>query len=106
MALSFIGGMVDRSLFADVTIVLLFGIFGYVLQKGKFPVACLILGMILGPLMEDNFHRALIISQNDLSIFVASPISVTIWAVTFLAFVWVATPVSEWIRNARTTRAL
>lgn len=63
----------DRSLFADVTIVLLFGIVGYVLQKGNFPVACLVLGMILGPLMEDNFHRALIISQNDLSIFVASP---------------------------------
>ncbi len=85
---------------------LLFGIVGYVLQKGNFPVACLVLGMILGPLMEDNFHRALIISQNDLSIFVASPISITIWAVTLLAFAWGVLPVSELARNSRTRRGL
>ena len=81
MALSFIGGIVDRSLFADVIIVLLFGIVGYVLQKGGFPIACLILGMILGPLVEENFYRALIISQNDFTVFVSSPISITLWIV-------------------------
>ena len=88
LALSFIGGIVDRSMFADVVIVLLFGILGYVLQKGGFPIACLILGMILGPLVEENFYRALIIGQNDYSIFFSSPISITLWIVMALAFLW------------------
>lgn len=101
MALSFIGGIVDRNMFADVTVVLLFGVIGYVLQRGHFPIACLILGMILGPLMEDNFYRALIISQNDMSVFVESPISRSIWIVTALAFAWSSLPVSNWLRKAR-----
>jgi putative tricarboxylic transport membrane protein len=101
MALSFIGGIVDRSMLADVAIVLLFGVTGYILQKGKFPVACLILGMILGPLMEDNFYRALIISQNEMSIFFESPISIAIWAVTLLAFAWGLLPISRWLGKGR-----
>jgi len=101
MALSFIGGNVDRNVFADVFIVLLFGILGYVLHKGDFPIACLILGMILGPLVEENFYRALIISQNDFTIFFSSPISITLWIVTGMAFLWGVFPVSDWVQNLR-----
>ena len=101
IALSFIGGNVDRNMFADVFIVLLFGILGYVLQKGDYPIACLILGMILGPLVEENFYRALIISQNDFTIFVSSPISITLWIVTGIAFLWGFLPVSDWITKVK-----
>ena len=101
MALSFIGGIVDRSLFADVIIVLLFGIVGYVLQKSGFPIACLILGMILGPLVEENFYRALIISQNDFTVFVSSPISITLWIVMAIALLWGFLPVSDWVTKLR-----
>jgi len=104
MALSFIGGSIDRNMFADVFVVLLFGILGYVLQKGGFPIACLILGMILGPLVEENFYRALIISQNDFKIFVSSPISITLWIVTGLAFLWGVLPVSDWMEKLRMKR--
>lgn len=101
MALSFIGGIVDRSMFADIIIVLLFGILGYVLHKGAFPIACLILGMILGPLVEENFYRAMIISQNDFRIFVSSPISITLWLVMAVAFLWGFVPVTDWFRKLK-----
>ena len=105
MALSFIGGIVDRGLLADVGVVLAFGVIGYVLQRGRFPIACLILGMILGPLMEDNLYRALIISQNDLHIFFDSPISIAIWVVTALALAWSTLPLSRWLGRARASGA-
>ena len=101
MALSFIGGMVDRSLFTDVIVVLSFGVLGYVLEKGRYPMACLILGMILGPLVEQNYYRALIISQNNFKVFVASPISIVLWVVTILAFIWGVFPVSDWISKLK-----
>ncbi len=101
MALSFIGGIVDRGMLADVGVVLVFGVLGYALQRGGFPIACLILGMILGPLMEDNLNRALIISQNDLSIFFASPISIAIWMVTAVALAGSSLPFSRWLGRAR-----
>ena len=49
------------------------GVAGYYLQKNGYPLACLILGLILGNLAEDNFCRAMRISRNSLSIFFTGP---------------------------------
>lgn len=99
MALSFIGGIVDRSMFEDVIVVLIFGVLGYVLEKGRYPMACLILGMILGPLVENNFYRALVINQTIWNVFVSSPISIVLWIITLAAFIWGVFPVSDWIKK-------
>ncbi len=64
----------DSSLF-NVAEVLVFGIFGAVLLALDFPVATILLGYVLGPLIEENFRRALILSHGDLGIFLARPIS-------------------------------
>lgn len=59
---------IRRSVF-DISIALIFGILGYFLQKLKFGVVPVLLGLILGPIAEANLRRALIISRGNLTIF-------------------------------------
>lgn len=51
------------------------GVFGYIMIKFGFPVAPMVLGIILGPIMEPNFRRALISSKMDFSTFFVRPLS-------------------------------
>jgi TctA family transporter len=69
-----------NSLFA-VGEVLAFGLFGAVLLALDFPVATILLGYVLGPLIEENFRRALILSHGDLAIFVEHPLSAAFLAI-------------------------
>jgi putative tricarboxylic transport membrane protein len=75
----------------DVLIMYLVGIVGFFMRRYDVPVAPMILGVILGPLIEDQFRTALQVSQGDLSIFVTRPISLVILLVAaaalFLPFV-------------------
>ncbi len=54
---------------------LVFGVAGAVLLQLDFPVAPILLGFVLGPLVEENFRRALLLSRGRLSVFVERPIS-------------------------------
>ncbi|QIG97676.1 tripartite tricarboxylate transporter permease [Bradyrhizobium sp. 6(2017)] len=63
-----------NSLFA-VAEVLAFGLLGAVLLALDFPIATILLGYVLGPLIEENFRRALILSHGDLAIFIEHRIS-------------------------------
>jgi putative tricarboxylic transport membrane protein len=64
----------DNSLF-QVLEVLFFGIAGAVLMVLRFPVAPILLGFVLGPMVEENFRRAMTLSQGNLAVFVQRPIS-------------------------------
>lgn len=66
----------NNSLF-EVAEVLVFGVAGAALVALRFPVAPILLGYVLGPLVEVNFRRALLLSDGDFGIFVSSPISVS-----------------------------
>ncbi|MDR2333806.1 tripartite tricarboxylate transporter permease [Diaphorobacter ruginosibacter] len=71
--------------------VLVFGIVGALLMVLDFSVAPIMLGFVLGPMMEENFRRALLLSRGDMAIFVQRPISATfvgISAVLLLAVTW------------------
>ncbi len=57
--------------------VLVFGIVGAVLMTLEFSVAPILLGFVLGPMVEENFRRALLLSRGDMSVFVTRPISAT-----------------------------
>jgi len=59
----------------DVWTMLLFGVLGYVLRQYKFPVAPLVLGIVLGDLMEKSFRRGLVLSDGDLLPFISRPIA-------------------------------
>jgi putative tricarboxylic transport membrane protein len=60
----------------DILIMLLFGVIGYPLRKMKFPDAPLILGLILGPMLDENLRRGLILNDGSLVPFFTRPISV------------------------------
>jgi putative tricarboxylic transport membrane protein len=64
----------NNSLF-EVNEVLFFGIVGAIFMALDFPVAPILLGYVLGPLVEENFRRALLLSRGDLMVFFKRPIS-------------------------------
>jgi putative tricarboxylic transport membrane protein len=68
---------VNNSLF-DVWVMGLFGLLGYLMRKLNFPAAALILGMVLGDALERALRQSLMMSQGDLSILIARPISGTL----------------------------
>lgn len=74
---------------ADVLILLAFGFIGWGMKRLRFDIAPLLLGFVLGPLMEENFRRALVISGGRLETFVERPISGSIMAVITMIFAWV-----------------
>jgi putative tricarboxylic transport membrane protein len=89
MALFFIAVGVystNNSLF-DIGEVAVFGVAGAFFIAGKFPVAPILLGFVLGPMVEENFRRALTISHGDLSVFIERPISATFLGLCVLLLV-------------------
>lgn len=64
---------VNNSMF-DVYVAIIFGIIGYFMIVLKYPAAPLLLGFILGPLIETHFSRAMLIGRGDYMVFVESPI--------------------------------
>jgi putative tricarboxylic transport membrane protein len=68
---------VQNSLF-DIWQMAAFGILGYVFGKLKLELAPLLLGFVLGPMMEENLRRALLISRGDFGVFITRPISATL----------------------------
>ena len=61
--------------FLDITLVFLAGLLGLLFKQGKYPAAPLVLGIVLGPLVDTNFRRALKASGGDVSIFFTRPVS-------------------------------
>jgi putative tricarboxylic transport membrane protein len=72
---------VSNSLF-DIWLVLLFGLFGYFFIKIGVEPAPLVLGFVLGPMLEEHFRRAMLISSGDVSVFVQRPISAVLLAIS------------------------
>ena len=88
---------VSSNLF-DLWVMVVFGIVGYVLQRYGYPVAPIVLGLILGPMLETHFRRALIVSRGDYGIFLQRPIAAVLLAV---AAVYVLLPALTWAWRRR-----
>lgn len=71
----------------DLLTLYVFGLLGFVMRRWDIPVAPSIIGLILGPLAETQFRRALAISQGDLSVFITQPIAATVLAVSALLLI-------------------
>ena len=87
----------NQSVF-DLVLLFLVGAVGYLMRRFDFPVAPCIIGMILGPLAEEQFRRALMITQGNPSVFVLSPISATLLAIAVLIIV------APWLLKLRQRR--
>lgn len=77
---------VRNSMF-DVWLMLGFGVLGFLLEKLKFPLVSIILGLVLGPIAESELRRTLSMSQGDLSILFTRPISATLIIISLLLLV-------------------
>lgn len=73
--ISVVGSYGYNNSIVDVWIMFAFGILGYILKKLDFPASPIILALVLGGILEENFRRALIISGGDYTVFVKQPIS-------------------------------
>jgi putative tricarboxylic transport membrane protein len=74
----------------NLIVLMFFGIIGYLLVGNDFPAAPLVLGRILGPMLENNFRRALTGSNGDYSIFLTRPVSAVLLTVAVL---WILVPI-------------
>jgi len=72
----------------DIWLVMVCGAVGYLMMLLRFEVAPLLLGMILGPLVEEYLRRALTISRGDPTVFLQRPISATLLAITAGLLLW------------------
>ncbi|MDB5473519.1 MAG: tripartite tricarboxylate transporter TctA [Devosia sp.] len=69
----------------ELLILLAFGFLGFGLRRFGYPIAPVVIGLILGPLSEQQLRRALAISQGDPSVLIASPIAITLYVIAAMA---------------------
>lgn len=93
---------INNSLF-EVGLMLGFGLFGYWMNKAGVSPAPMVIGLILGPVMETSYQQSMLIGQGNLSIFLTSPIAVVLLCVAALS-VLQATPFFRWVRAAMRPR--
>ncbi|RUT28300.1 tripartite tricarboxylate transporter permease [Arsenicitalea aurantiaca] len=76
----------------DVVLVALFGGLGYTLRTLGFPAAPMLLGFVLGPMMEEHFRRAMLLGRGDPATFIERPISLVVLLVTLALLLWGVRP--------------
>jgi putative tricarboxylic transport membrane protein len=98
-----IGAYAVHNSMIDIWYMLIFGVVGYVFKKLDYPLAPLVLALVLGDLAENALRQSLIMSQGSLAIFVTRPIAGGITAVALFFF---ALPlISSWRRRLRSQTA-
>ncbi|BAT59026.1 tripartite tricarboxylate transporter TctA family protein [Variibacter gotjawalensis] len=71
----------------DLVLLYILGIIGFLMRRFDFPAAPVIIGMILGPLAEQNFRQAMTVSNGDWSIFFSSTLSITLYVVAIIGLI-------------------
>jgi len=82
-----IGAYAARQNPFDILVMLFFALIGYLMIKFGFPTTPMLIGYILGPMLEKYFRQALIISQYDFMIFFSTPVTWILWALTLFSVV-------------------
>jgi putative tricarboxylic transport membrane protein len=85
----------------DLLTLYVFGLLGFMMRRWGFPVAPAVIGLILGPMAESQFRRAMAISQGDPTVFLTSPISAGLLALTaaLVLLPWLYKVSQEWKRR-------
>jgi putative tricarboxylic transport membrane protein len=97
LVFSLLGVYADTQNVFSMFLLIGLGVLGFVLRRYDFPLAPVVLGAVLGPMIEQEFRRGMAISQNDASVFFTRPISGVLMALVIFSFV---TPVLNalWVR--------
>ena len=80
-----VGSFVPRAYVFDIYVAIAFGIIGYIARKTGYHVAAILIGVILGPMLENFFLRALRISQGDLTTLFSSSLGNTLWILLIIS---------------------
>ena len=83
-----LGAFSIRNLPFDVILVIVFGIVGVIMMRLRLPTAPVLLGFILGPLIEEHVRRALLIARGDVTVFFTQPISGAFLGMSILIMIW------------------
>ncbi|HEX9791834.1 MAG TPA: tripartite tricarboxylate transporter permease [Kiloniellales bacterium] len=102
--LCFIGGFAPDSRMFDPWLILLFGAVGYLMRKLDYPMAPLVLAIVLGPLAEGSFRQTMIADRGDWTVFFTRPLSGIIMAIALALFAY---PLFlMWRRKKRRAKAI
>lgn len=88
IAISVLGGYLSRFRITDVFFAMLLGIVAYGSRKAKYPVVPMVLGFLLAKMLEENFFRSLMISDNGALIFLQGSMNLVLVAVGVLIILW------------------
>jgi len=77
----------------DIWVMIAFGLLGFLLREMKYPMAPLVLGIILGDLLDKNLRRGLVLTDGDLTPFFTRPICLLLWLVTAASILMTIDPV-------------
>jgi putative tricarboxylic transport membrane protein len=83
----------------DIYVMLFFGCIGFILRELKFPMAPMILGLVLGDLLEKNLTRGLVLSGGSVVPFFTRPACAVLSAITILSVLWSIPAVNRGMRN-------
>ncbi|MBY6153801.1 tripartite tricarboxylate transporter permease [Vannielia litorea] len=100
VVLSIIGAYALNNSIFEIWLMLGFGLFGFVLDACKIPTPPLVIGLILGPVLDTSLEQSLLIGQGNWMIFLQSPISAVLLAIAFLSILQ-ATPLFSWLGGLR-----
>jgi putative tricarboxylic transport membrane protein len=98
LVLCIVGGYAPSQKMHDVWLIVGFGVAGYLLRKADYPLAPLVLALVLGPLMEKSFRQTLIAEQGNVLAFIERPLSGSFIAIALLFF---ALPMIKSLRKNR-----
>lgn len=84
----FIGAWTVGDSKPDLWLALIFGLVGYVFKKLDYPIAPLVLALVLGDRAEDAFRQSMLMSQGNLRVFFSNPLVATITTLAFILLAW------------------
>lgn len=84
LAFCVVGSFAINNGYLEIIVMLVMGVLGYFLERGGFPLAPVVLGLVLGPIVEKNFMQSVIKTDWDLTQFLSRPISAALMVMTLL----------------------
>jgi len=88
LAISFFGAYITRHYIADIFFVIVLGLLAYAMRKAKYSVPCMVLGFVLAKMLEENFHKSLLISDTGYLIFLEWPVNILIVVIGIFIYIF------------------
>ncbi len=104
VVLCVIGSFAINNSFFEVGLMFAFGILGYFMDKLKIPVAPLVVGLILGRMLDVSLHQSLLMSQGSWMIFLTNPISAVLLTIAFFSLIQSTPMYTRWRTSRKKSR--